>query len=58
MEREKRMLDGINLVSMLHLPRYLRQAIASANQVYTLAEPPKFFGQGSVVGGGSEGVRE
>ncbi len=52
------MLDGINLVSMLHLPRYLRQAIASANQVYTLAEPPKFFGQGSVVGGGSEGVRE
>ncbi|CDN11060.1 Spermidine synthase [Richelia intracellularis] len=48
---ELRMLDGIGLVGMLHPPRHLRQAIASAasaNQVYTLAEPPKFFGQGSV----------
>lgn len=46
---ELRMLDGIALVGMLHPPRHLRQAIASTNQVYTLAEPPKFFGQGSVV---------
>ncbi|MDJ0798307.1 MAG: hypothetical protein QNJ51_16055 [Calothrix sp. MO_167.B12] len=42
------MLDSITLLIMLHLPRYLRQAIASANQVYTLAESPKFFGQGSL----------
>jgi hypothetical protein len=33
---------------MLNLPLHLRQAIASETQVYTLAEPPKFFGQGSV----------
>lgn len=43
-----RMLDGVALVGMLHLPLHLRKAIANETQVYTLAEPPKFFGQGSV----------
>jgi spermidine synthase len=42
------MLDGVALLGMLNLPLHLRQAIASETQVYTLAEPPKFFGQGSV----------
>ncbi len=40
---ELRMLDGISLVGMLHPPKHLRQAIASANQIYTLAEPPQLF---------------
>ncbi|MGH8000945.1 MAG: fused MFS/spermidine synthase, partial [Brasilonema sp.] len=43
-----RMLDGMTLLGMLHLPLHLRQAIAQETQVYTLAEPPKFFGQGVV----------
>jgi spermidine synthase len=43
-----RMLDGVTLLGMLHLPLHLRQAIAQETQVYTLAEPPKFFGQGAV----------
>jgi spermidine synthase len=43
-----RMLDGVTLVGMLNLPLHLRKAIASETQVYTLAEPPKFFGQGAV----------
>ncbi|GAA6624150.1 fused MFS/spermidine synthase [Scytonema sp. NUACC26] len=43
-----RMLDGVTLVGMLHLPLHLRQAIAAETQVYTLTEPPKFFGQGAV----------
>ncbi|WP_414584045.1 fused MFS/spermidine synthase [Scytonema sp. PCC 10023] len=43
-----RMLDGTTLLGMLHLPLHLRKAIAQETQVYTLAEPPKFFGQGAV----------
>ncbi|GAB1542136.1 polyamine aminopropyltransferase [Scytonema sp. NUACC21] len=43
-----RMLDGVTLVGMLHLPLHLRKAIAAETQVYTLAEPPKFFGQGAI----------
>ncbi|HAE05256.1 MAG TPA: spermidine synthase [Richelia sp.] len=45
------MLDGITLTGMLHIPKHIRQAITSAaltNQIYTMASPPKFFGQGSV----------
>ncbi|MCP6760904.1 MAG: fused MFS/spermidine synthase [Fischerella sp. CENA71] len=44
-----RMFDGVALLGMLHLPLHLRKAIATETQVYTLAEPPKFFGQGSAV---------
>ncbi len=43
-----RMLDGVTLLGMLNLPLHLRQAIAKETQVYTLANPPKFFGQGSI----------
>jgi spermidine synthase len=43
-----RMLDGTTLLGILQLPLHLRQAIAAETQVYTLAEPPKFFGKGSV----------
>ncbi|HEY9807893.1 MAG TPA: polyamine aminopropyltransferase [Halomicronema sp.] len=43
-----RMFDGITLLGSLNTPGHLRQAIESETQVYTLAEPPKFFGKGSV----------
>lgn len=43
-----RMLDGTTLLGLLQTPAHLRRAIASETQVYTLAEPPKFFGKGSV----------
>ena len=39
-------LDGVGLLGMLNTPLYIRQAIASETQVYTLNEPPKFFGKG------------
>ena len=42
-----RMLDGTTLLGMLQIPKHLREAIATETQVYTLAEPPKFFGKGS-----------
>ncbi|MFH1418442.1 MAG: spermidine synthase [Planctomycetota bacterium] len=43
---ELRMLDGSTLLGMLQLPKHLRRAIAEETRVYTLAEPPKFFGKG------------
>ncbi len=41
-----KMLDGIALLGMMHPPLHIRQAIAKETQIYTLSEPPKFFGQG------------
>lgn len=41
-----RMFDGVALRGMLSLPKDLREAIAAETQVYTLAEPPRFFGKG------------
>ena len=43
-----RMLDGITMVGMFHLPAHIRRALAAETQVYTLAEPPKFFGKGQM----------
>ena len=40
------MLDGSALLGMYQLPKHLRTAIAEETQIYTLAEPPKFFGKG------------
>jgi spermidine synthase len=42
-----RMLDGTTLLGILQIPKHLREAIATETEVYTLAEPPKFFGKGS-----------
>lgn len=42
------LMDGITLLGLMQLPGHLRRAIASETMVYTLAEPPKFFGKGSV----------
>ena len=41
-----KMLDGTALLGLFQLPKHLRTAIAEETQVYTLAEPPKFFGKG------------
>jgi spermidine synthase len=41
-----RFIDGISLLGIMQTPLYIRQAIATENTVYTLSEPPKFFGTG------------
>ena len=43
-----RMFDGTTLVGLLHIPAHLRRAIDAETHVYTLAEPPKFFGKGNL----------
>lgn len=43
-----RMFDGITLLGILQIPLHLRQAIATETEIFTLAEPPKFFGKGSL----------
>ncbi len=46
-----RMFDGSTLLGMLQLPKHLRRAISEETRAYTLAEPPKFFGKGTVGAG-------
>ncbi|MFQ5463155.1 MAG: fused MFS/spermidine synthase [Phycisphaerae bacterium] len=41
-----RMLDGIALIGLFHTPASLRRKIADETRIYTLADPPKFFGKG------------
>lgn len=41
-----RMFDGTTLLGLMCVPKHIRSAIAAETKVYTLAEPPKFFGQG------------
>ncbi len=43
-----RMFDGTTLLGLLQLPGHLRRAIAEETHVYTLKEPPKFFGKGTL----------
>ena len=43
-----RLLDGMSLLGILQTPAYIRRAIAAETQVYTLKEPPKFFGKGTL----------
>ena len=40
-----RMLDGRALVGLLQTPRNIRDAIDQEKRVYTLVDPPKFFGR-------------
>jgi spermidine synthase len=49
-----KMFDGTALLGLYQLPKHLRTAIAEETQVYTLAQPPKFFGKGAL--GGSSDV--
>ena len=41
---ELKLLDGRSLVGMLQTPKYMRDAVAADDAVYTLDKPPKFFG--------------
>ena len=45
-----RFIDGITLLGIMQTPLYIRQAIAAETTVYTLNEPPKFFGTGAMNG--------
>lgn len=42
------MFDGETLLGMMQLPIHLRRAIQDEKMVYTLDQPPKFFGKGNV----------
>ncbi len=42
-----RLIDGRTLLGLLQTPKYIRDAIATYTRVYTLQEPPQFFGKGS-----------
>ena len=39
-----RMFDGSALLGMLQSPKYIRDRLARETTVYTLSDPPKFFG--------------
>ncbi|UCF33146.1 MAG: methyltransferase domain-containing protein [Phycisphaerales bacterium] len=41
-----KMLDGAAMLGLMNTPKYLRDAIEAETRVYTLDEPPKFFGEG------------
>ncbi len=43
-----RMFDGATLLGMFQLPLHIRRAIAEETHVYTVKEPPKFFGKGTM----------
>lgn len=43
-----RMFDGSAMLGLLQTPKYIREQIAAESFVYTLAEPPRFFGKGAV----------
>lgn len=42
-----RMLDGRTVLGLFQLPMHLRRAIAEETHIYTLGQPPKFFGRGT-----------
>ena len=41
-----KMLDGRTLLGLMQLPKNIRDAIAAETKIYTLKDPPKFFGKG------------
>ena len=41
-----RLIDGITVLGLLQTPAYIRRAIAQHQEIFTLAEPPQFFGKG------------
>jgi spermidine synthase len=44
--RELKMFDGAAMLGLMSTPKYLRDAIKAETRVYTLDEPPRFFGEG------------
>ncbi len=47
-----RFLDGRTLLGLFQAPKYVREAIASEDTIYTLDDPPTFFGTGVAGNGG------
>ena len=43
-----RYMDGDALIGMMQTPKHIRDAIANATDIYTMAAPPKPFGKGNV----------
>jgi spermidine synthase len=41
-----RMFDGRTLLGLMQPPKHLREAIAAESRIFTLSDPPKFFGKG------------
>ncbi|WP_017306558.1 methyltransferase domain-containing protein [Spirulina subsalsa] len=41
-----RLIDGITLLGLMQTPSYIRRAITDATEVFTLKNPPKWFGKG------------
>ena len=46
------MFDGVSCLGLMCIGKHLREAIAAEQTVYTLANPPKFFGKGVAEQGG------
>ncbi|MEM8638350.1 MAG: spermidine synthase [Cyanobacteria bacterium P01_G01_bin.54] len=44
------LIDGATLLGLMQTPKFVRAAIAAYPEVYTLADPPQFPGQGLGVG--------
>lgn len=55
--RSLRMLDGAAFEGIFLLPLHLRRAIEAERTVYTLADPPVFFGEGKGVGFPTAGAK-
>lgn len=45
-----RYIDGDSMIGMMQTPKHIRDAIAQETEIYTMAAPPKPFGQGNVQG--------
>ena len=43
-----RMFDGQTLLGMFQIPKHLRRAIDEETRVYTLGDPPRFYGKSKV----------
>lgn len=43
-----KMLDGRTLLGLLQTPMHIRRAIEAETTIYTLSDPPRFFGQGAI----------
>ncbi|NBD34086.1 MAG: methyltransferase domain-containing protein [Cyanobacteria bacterium] len=41
-----RLIDGITILGLFQTPAYIRRAIAQHQEIFTLSQPPKFFGKG------------
>lgn len=40
------LIDGITVLGLFQTPAYIRRAIDQHQEIFTLSEPPKFFGKG------------